>query len=145
MMFFFFLLTAESVNLMPRSYNTNLTQFWPERPSDCFLWYLWTSGKKRFRQRCLQNEKSWILCLFSPYHHHPAETWYTDRLPALWSNTCLLASMVLAVKTPSTTCWTTCGPTCLRRRPTWSRPWWELWRGWGSPSGRAACFSIAYR
>lgn len=60
-MVFFFLLTAESVNLM---HNTNLTQFWPERPS-CFLWYLWTSGKKRFRQRCLQNEKSWILSVFS--------------------------------------------------------------------------------
>lgn len=45
-MMFYFLLTAESVNLMPRSCNTNLTQFWPEKPSYCFLWYLWTSGKK---------------------------------------------------------------------------------------------------
>lgn len=62
-MMIFFRLTAESVSLMPRSYNTNLSQFWPERPSYCFLWYLWTSGKERFRQWCLHNEKSWILCL----------------------------------------------------------------------------------
>lgn len=81
---------------------------------------------------------TWCLCDL-------AETWSTDRRPAPWFSTCLWVCTASAAKIPSTTCWTMCGPTCLRRRLTSSRPSWEPWKDWGLPSGPAACCSTAYR
>lgn len=74
-----------------------------------------------------------------------AGTWSTGRRPALWFSTCLWVCTALAAKIPSTTSWTTCGQTCLRRRLTSSRPSWEPWKDCGLPSGPAACCSTACR
>lgn len=74
-----------------------------------------------------------------------AETWSTDRRPVLWCSTCLWGCTASAAKIPSTTSWTMCGPTCLRRRLTSSRLSWEPWKDWGLPSGPVACCSTAYR
>lgn len=75
----------------------------------------------------------------------PAETWSTDRRPALWFSTCLLVCTASAAKIPSTTSWTTCGPTCLRRRLTSFRLSWEPWKVSGSPLDPVACCSTACR
>ena len=86
-----------------------------------------------------------LTYLFSSILFADLVIWYIAKQPAPPSSTWLWACSASAARTLSSTCWTTCGPTFSKRRPTWCRLSWTPWKECALPLDPSKCSSTRYR